>query len=193
MTRTTFGSTLAALCVALAACDSPTLERADGVSPLFAFCSSSGECGPDVEPPPPPPPPPPPVPTTAVYDYGTGVGSWGDDGNVEWLYLRSWSNGGAGVFTTSLESNYYWGHGCAPSTWNYYTTDSRTVINNGTYANVWFSRRFSHSVTREAAYRVNATHTFVPITGVSGGGTFKTWTIHCPEDYITPVSGTGGF
>ena len=190
MTRSTFACTLAALCAALAACDSPTLQRADGASPLFDICDTSGDCGPDRDPPPPPPPAP---PGYATYNYGTALGNWGDDNNVEWLFLRSWSNGGAGVATTSLSSAYYWGETCSPSTWNYYTTDAKTVNNNGTYVNVWFSRRFSHSWSREVTYKVNATHTFVPMAGVSGGGTFKTWTKHCPELNNLPQSGIGGF
>lgn len=150
-------------------------------------CTSQGECTWPTEPPPPPPP------TTASYEWGTGIGRSGSEGSVEYTHLRSWSNSKAGVQTASLESRYYWGESCSPTSWNYYTTDAKTITANGYAVDLVFSRYFSHTATRQVTYRVDATHTFVPLPGVSGGGTYKSWTRYCwpnsPRSGVGPYSG----
>lgn len=158
----------AALLLALAACDTPPTISApeDEGAARFTICSSSGECGPDRE-------PPPDTTTTqpgaAWYEYWSSArsyaGALGDPNTVE---LRAYSRARAWVATTSHDARFYMGPHCNSSLTQVYREQKSA---NGTPATIESLRSFHRWPNTPYELKVSTLHTFVPVPGATGGGT----------------------
>lgn len=162
---------LACAALVLAGCEGSAVTAPE--DPRLALCSTSGECGPSDG------KDPLTVTTTkaATYEYGsqarTSAGSY-----HEQVELWTTSNALANVASTTVEGRFYATVlGCGSDTWSFRIRDHKTAPGSPVYLTV--SAIFRHAWNESHAYKVLGFHTFVPVTGAEGGGTFTSSVERC--------------
>jgi hypothetical protein len=159
---------LAVVLLALASCDAaPTIPAPSGGEARFTICSPDGDCGPTREP---PPDTTGTKPGPASYDYNSTAfvypGALNQQNRIE---LHTYSTAKLFVATTRLEARFYIGPRCSSSLTQFKYEQKSASGSPVTVESTATTLRWPNEPYE---YKVTGLHTFVPVTGGSGGGTF---------------------
>lgn len=165
-------ASLACVCLALAACEGPTIPGP--ASPRLALCGTSGECGPgdgrD----------PPTDSLYSIYNWKSG-GTLHQSGGWNYYELYSESRGIEHVASSKVRAEFLAQTRCfypTPGTPTVMATRERTLPGYPVIAKVVYPVQERQGADRR--FIVNGTHTFTAEPGYSGGGTYtSSWMTRC--------------